>query len=129
MTAWKQQKTAIRNAERYHMRPVNGECQRLALDFRLCRFDLSTARREANGCVVNGRFLQPSVGKGDLHVICEVVDVVRYPDAADLLDGEARAYAALQNLQRPGDPHAIRLLRSVGDSPAPCSGTCRRRHS
>ena len=63
----------------------------LAIDFRLCRFDLSFARRGANGCVVRAQFLPPSIGKSVLHVVCKV----RYPDAASSLGREARAYAAL----------------------------------
>ncbi len=82
------------------MIPVNGNYQCLPIDFRLCRFDLSSARRgEYPGCVVNARLLASSVGKPDLQVVCKVVDVSRYPEAANLLDDEARAYAALQNLQ------------------------------
>jgi len=49
--------------------------------------------------VVNTRLLASSVGKPDLQVICKIVDVLRYPDAAELLRDEAHAYAALQNLQ------------------------------
>ena len=67
----------------------------LAIDFRLCRFDLSFARRGANGCVVRAQFLPPSIGKPVLHVVCKVVDILRYPDAASSLGREARAYAAL----------------------------------
>jgi len=37
---------------------------------------------------------------GEVHVVCKIVDVLRYPDAADLLEDEARAYAALENLLR-----------------------------
>jgi hypothetical protein len=95
----KARKEAVGNAEEYHMLPVGGQYQCLTLDFRLCRFDLSSARRGANGCVVNARFLPPSIGKRTLHVVCKVVDALRYPDAANSLDDEACAYAALQNLQ------------------------------
>ena len=92
-------KAAVGDAEKYHMLPVGGQYQCLTLDFRHCRFDLSSARRGANGCVVNARLLPPSIGKRTLHVACKVVDDLRYSDAANLLDDEARAYAALQNLQ------------------------------
>jgi len=53
------------------------------------------------GCVVNAQFLASSVGgkSGPLEVICKIIDVIRYPDAAHLLDDESRAYAALRNLQ------------------------------
>jgi hypothetical protein len=81
------------------MLPVDGDYQCLALDFRLCRFDLSSVRHGANGCVVSTRLLASSVGKRDLQVVCKVVDVLRYPNAANLLNDEARAYAALHNLQ------------------------------
>ncbi|KAH9978169.1 hypothetical protein BGW80DRAFT_1435771 [Lactifluus volemus] len=83
----------------YHMLPINSNHQRLPLDFRFCRFDLSSARRAEKGCVVTARLLSSSIGKRHLHVVCKVVDGLRYPDAAILLDDEARAYAALQNLQ------------------------------
>jgi hypothetical protein len=97
--AWQDPKGAVCNAQVYHMLPVDGKYQCLTLDFHLCRFNLSSARHGEKGCVVNARFLAPSVGKCDLQVICKVVDVLRYPDAANLLDGEASTYAALQNLQ------------------------------
>lgn len=89
--AWKEWRRTTRN--------VNGEYPCLTLDFRLCFFDLSSARRGGYGCVVNARFLQPSGQNGDLDVVCKFVDVVRYPDAKDLLKGETHAYAALRNLQ------------------------------
>jgi hypothetical protein len=90
---------AICNTQEYHMLPVNGKYRSLTLDFRLCRFDPSSARRGAMGCVVNTQFLAPSVGKRDLQVVCKVVDILRYPIAANWLDDEVRAYAALRNLQ------------------------------
>ena len=85
--------------EEYHMHLVNGKYQRIPLDFRLCCFDLSSARRGASSCVVDGRLLQPSIGKGDLRVVFKVVDALRYPDAASTLEDEASAYAALEELQ------------------------------
>jgi len=81
------------------MQPVVGAYQCLAIDFYPCRFNLSSARPGANGCVVRAQLLPPSVGEHVLEIVCKVVDILRYPDAADLLDGEARAYAALQDLQ------------------------------
>ena len=96
---WKDRKRAIDHAEGYHMQPINGAYQCVTIDFRLCRFDLSSARRGVNSCVVTARFPPSSVGGRDLHVVCKVVDVLRYPDAANSLDDEARAYAALQDLQ------------------------------
>ena len=99
-----QKKRAIEDAEYYHMKPVDGTYKCLTIDFRLCQFDLSSARRAANGCVVTARF--PSlpffplpVGGHDHQVICKVIDVLRYPDAANSLDYEAHAYTALKNLQ------------------------------
>lgn len=97
--AWNEQKKAVGHTQGYRMLPVDGDYQCLALEFRLCRFDLSSARHGVNGCVVNARLLPPSVGKRDLQVVCKVVDVLRYPNAANLLNDEAHAYAALQNLQ------------------------------
>ena len=96
---WKARKQVVGDAEGYHMQPVNGAYQCLAIDLRLCRFDLSSTRLGANGCVVTTRFLPSSIGGHDLYVLCKVVDVLRYPNAAILLDGEACAHAALQDLQ------------------------------
>jgi Lipopolysaccharide core biosynthesis protein (WaaY) len=108
------------------MHPVNGEYQRLPLDFRLCRFDLSSTRRGAtrNGCVVNSRLQQSSIGKGDLPVVCKVVDALCYPDVAGTLKGEACAYAALEKLQGKAIPtvyygfYEVHLLalEPVGDA-------------
>jgi hypothetical protein len=91
-------KKAIRTAGNYHCHPVAGRYACLNLDFRLCRFDLSTSRCGSNGCVVNTRLLQ-STPSHDLHVICKTVDVLRYPTAGNLLADEADAYAALEGLQ------------------------------
>jgi hypothetical protein len=99
MTAWQDRIGAVCNTQEYHMLPVSGKYHSLALDFRLCRFNPSSARRGAMGCVVNTQFLAPSVGKRDLQVVCKVVDILRYPVAANWLDDEVRAYAALRNLQ------------------------------
>ncbi|KAF8229656.1 hypothetical protein L208DRAFT_1479798 [Tricholoma matsutake] len=76
LTAWKDRKAAVGITERYHMQPINGAYQCLAIDFCLCHFDLSSACCGAN-----------------------VVDALCYPDAASSLDDEACAYAALQDLQ------------------------------
>jgi len=40
--AWKERKEAADNTQEYYMLPVNDEYQCLALDFRLCRFNLSS---------------------------------------------------------------------------------------
>jgi hypothetical protein len=98
-TAWKERKKAAENAQEYHMLPINNKYQCLPLDFRLCRFDLSSVRCGEKGCVVTARLLSSYIWKRHLHVVCKVVDGLRYPDAANLLDNEARAYAALKNLQ------------------------------
>jgi hypothetical protein len=86
----------VRNAEEYQSLPVNGEYRCLPLDHRLCIFDLSSARRGANGCTANAQFLQSSSG---LPLVCKVVDVLRSPDTKELVRGEMLAYAALQTLQ------------------------------
>ena len=98
-TPWKDRKLAAGVAQKYHMKPVNGAYECLAIDFRLCHFDLSSARRGANGCVITAQFLPPSVGHSTLSVVCKVVDALRYPDTATSLYDEACAYAALQDLQ------------------------------
>ena len=97
--AWKDRKAAVNVAKGDHMQPINGAYQCPAIDFCLCNFDLSSACRGANGCVVTALLLSPSSRLCDLHVVCKVVDALRYPDAASSLDYEARAYAALQDLQ------------------------------
>ena len=91
--AWKEWGRTTRN--------VNCEYPCLALDFHLCFFDLGSARRGTYGCLVNARFLQSSGRDCDLDVVCKFVDVVRYPDAKDLLQGETHrdAYPALRNPQ------------------------------
>ncbi len=98
ITAWKNRRRAARDTQEYHMLPIRGNYRRIALDFRLCRFDLSSARRGA-GCVVNAKLLATVPWKRDLKVVCKVVDAVRYPHAARSLDHEAHAYAALERLQ------------------------------
>jgi hypothetical protein len=98
-TAWKERKGAVQNAGDYHMLPKSGDYECLALEFRLCHFILSSARRGSIGCVVDARLLAPSVGKRDLLVVCKVVDILRYPDGAGALERESHAYAALYDLQ------------------------------
>jgi hypothetical protein len=98
-TAWRERVRAICNAEEYESRPVNGEYKCLPLDYRLCIFDTSSARQRVDGCIVNAQFLQSSGLHALLSVVCKVVDVLRYPDAENLLKGEMLAYAALQTLQ------------------------------
>lgn len=99
MTAWKEREAAVSAAAEYHALPVNGEYQCLDLHFHLCRFNLSSARRGANGSVVYGQLLQGSIFKHNTDVIFKIVDVMRYPHAGDSLADEAHAYASLQDLQ------------------------------
>lgn len=99
-TAWRERMLAVRNVEEYQSFPVNGEYRCLPLDFRLCIFDLSSARRGANGCITNVQFLQSSgLHHHQFPLVCKVVDVLRYPDTKEMLRGEMLAYAALQTLQ------------------------------
>jgi len=90
-------------AQACHTQPVHGNYQCCTLDFRLCHFDLSTARHGQTDCVVETRLvLPPILGVLNFHtrqVICKVVHVARYPGAVELLNAEVRAYAALINLQ------------------------------
>ena len=90
---------AVANAEEYDMQPVNGAYECVAIDLRLIHFDHSFVRRGASGCAVRAQFVPPSVGGHSLEVICKVVDMSRHPDVANTLDGEASAYATLQDLQ------------------------------
>ena len=96
LTALNQQRKAINDAQQYHMLPVHGQYQCLALDFRLCRFDLSSARHGSMGRVVKTQLLTEMNSRD---VVCKVVDTFRYPGTAGWLDEEAKAYAALRNLQ------------------------------
>ncbi|KAF8345189.1 hypothetical protein F5887DRAFT_1061817 [Amanita rubescens] len=95
-TARESQRPAIDNAQGHRMQPVNGDYECRTLDFRLCHFDLSTARHGQNGCVVETRLV---LNFHTRQVICKVVDAARYPGAVELLNAEVRAYAALTNLQ------------------------------
>lgn len=99
-TALKEGKKTIRKAKENHMHPnpLDGKYQCIALDFRLCHFDLSSSRCGTKGCVVNGDFYNSLLRKVT-YVIYKVVDVFRYSDAADMLEREACIYATLQNLQ------------------------------
>ena len=103
VTAQEHQRTAINNAQQYRMQPVNGDYECHALDFRLCLFDLSTARHGQNGCVVETKLVLPPCMLGSnvrtCEAICKVVDAMRYPGAVEQLDAEVRAYAALITLQ------------------------------
>ena len=41
--AWKDRKAAVNVAKSYRMQPINGAYQCLAIDFRLCNFDLRSS--------------------------------------------------------------------------------------
>ena len=97
--AWTDRKAAITTAAAYHALPINGQYHLLDLDFRLCHFNLSSARRGANGSVVGGELLRESILSRDVDVIFKIVDVMRYPLTGDSLADEARAYTNLQHLQ------------------------------
>ena len=98
--AWEERKVAVANAEEYDMQPtINVAYDCVAIDFGLIRFDHSFVRRGASGCIVRAQFVPPSVGGHSLEVVCKAVDMLRYPDAANTLEGEASAYATLQDLQ------------------------------
>jgi len=47
--ARKERRAAVANAKGYHMQPVNGTYKCLPIDFCLCHFDISTARRGSSG--------------------------------------------------------------------------------
>ncbi|EDR13530.1 uncharacterized protein LACBIDRAFT_308537 [Laccaria bicolor S238N-H82] len=96
LPAYKKRREAVAVAHEYDMRPINGAYPCQAIDFRIIRFDLSSARRGANGCTV---FLSGFRWDCDIPVVCKVVDALQYPDAADYLESEARVYAALRDLQ------------------------------
>lgn len=87
-TAQEHQRTAINNAQQYHMQPVNGDYECHALDFCLCLFDLSTAYHGQNGCVVETRLVLPLCMLGsNIHICkanCKVVDATCYSDAVVL---------------------------------------------
>ena len=100
-------KPANKDTEESRMRFVEGKYQRCALDFRLCQFDLTSARRGENCCVVSGRLLQHP----DLPMIFKVVDAMRHPDVADSLKVEATAYLALEYLQGKAIPTLYRFYK------------------
>jgi hypothetical protein len=98
-TGLKQQKKAIESAGYYDVGPTHGTYPRLNLDFRLCDFQLSSARRSTLGCVVLTNLLQDTLDKASLVSICKVVDISRNPLRRAVLEDEVRAYAALRHLQ------------------------------
>jgi len=98
-TAQNAQKNAIKAAQNYSVAPKNGTYPCLDLDLRLCDFQLSTARYSGIGSMVHASFLQESIDKPPLSVMCKVVDVIRRDDLDDMLESELRTYAALQDLQ------------------------------
>ncbi len=91
------QKAQQKKAEESNMTPTNGTYKRCALDFRLCEFNLSSARERAGGCIVWGHLSQSITDS--LDVVFKVVDACRYRDAPEVLQDEADVYAALYDLQ------------------------------
>ncbi len=97
-TDQKAQQKAFREAEEFNMTPSNGTYERCTtLDFRICEFDLSSAREMAGGCIVWGCLLRSITDS--LDVVFKIVDACRYPDAPEVLQDEADVYAALYDLQ------------------------------
>jgi len=97
VTGQKAQQKAVKNAEQFNMTPTDGTYKCRTLDFRLCEFDLGSARERAGGCIVWGRLLQSIADS--LDVVFKVVDACRYPDGPEVLQDEADVYAALYDLQ------------------------------
>ena len=98
-TAQNAQKKAIKAAQNYSVAPKNGMYPCLDLDLHLCDFQLSTARYSGIGSVVDASFLQESIDKPALPVMCKVVDVIRRDDLDDTLNSELCTYVALLDLQ------------------------------
>ncbi|KAF8309970.1 hypothetical protein F5887DRAFT_1091772 [Amanita rubescens] len=69
--AREEREAPVANAAEYHMRPVDGEYQRLPIDFHLCHFDISSARRGSGACILRA---QLSVGGNMTQVVCKIVD-------------------------------------------------------
>jgi hypothetical protein len=97
--ALKERKKAIAVAGNYAAVPTGGAYTRLNLDFRLCKFELSSARHSELGWVVRAELLQDAHNKPPLAAMCKIMDVAHNPAASSALEGEARAYAALHTLQ------------------------------
>lgn len=93
----KGQKRAIGISGNYNVLPENGTYPCLDLDFRLCDFRLSTAYHSGVTCTVCTNFLQGSLNKTPLGLMCKVVDILRQGN--NMLEPEVRAYAALEHLQ------------------------------
>jgi hypothetical protein len=97
--ALKLQKKAIADAGYYDVAPTRGTYPCLNLDFRLCDFQVSTARHSNLFFVVRTNLLQDALDKAPLPSMCKVIDIVRNLHGRSTLEDEARAYAALQHLQ------------------------------
>jgi hypothetical protein len=98
-TALKKQKKAIKRAGYYNVAPNHGTYPLLTLDYRLCDFQRISSRLSWCGSVVDAKLLRDSLNLPPLDVVCKIADVMRYPDACDVLAAEARMYASLQHLQ------------------------------
>jgi hypothetical protein len=101
VTGLKSQKRAIKAAANYNVGPTHGTYPCLQLDFRLCDFQLSSARRSSTslGSVVLTNLLRDALNKTPLVSMCKVVDISCNPPYRSVLENEVRAYAALQHLQ------------------------------
>jgi hypothetical protein len=98
-SALEEQRKAIEHTGYYNVAPTCGTYPCLNLDFRLCDFQISSARHSMLGYVVRTNLLQDALDKVPLASMCKVVDIVRNSHGRAVLEDEARAYAALQHLQ------------------------------
>lgn len=122
------QKKAIEAAKHYSVAPDHVTYTRLDLDFRLCDFQLSTARGSGFGCVVHSYLLRECMDQPPLPVVCKVVDIIHHDfDDFNLFESELNAYAALHDLHGKTIPRLygyyniwgildMLVLESVGDA-------------
>ena len=105
---------AVIKAKNFNMLPSNQTYEIGTLDFRVCQFDLSSMRDGGidGGCIVWGGLLRSVTHI--LDVVFKVIDTCQYPDASDVLQAEANAYAALYNLQGKVIPRVYGLYEVWG---------------
>jgi hypothetical protein len=105
---WKHRKMALSQAGDYHPKVVGHQYPCKPIDFRLCHFNISSARRAGDsgtsGCVLDAQFQKQSLALRNTHlnylrVKCKLVDVMCHPDLGVSLQREANTYAALVRLQ------------------------------